>query len=572
MKITIRAFIVQIIVIQLALIFSVGQLSGQNVMSKIPLPETGVLFKTSDLKLQRVFDEAERLAKLNMKNFGKYEVMVEGAGYSAVYLETQPIGGAMYAKRDIEIAKNNQLVFMDCQREDGRLPGSVRFQGGKLVSRYLELQGGYLPLEAFDVYFWTGKDQNYLAHLYETLEKYDDYLWKTRDSDNNGCLETWCIHDTGEDHCSRFGDSYHSWLLNFAPTLENLKKISAADSLELCSDFYNRCSGKIKLNSPMPIESMDVMSFSYANRYVLARISEILKTGRSKFWDEKARVVKEKIRDYLWIPEKHACYDRNRDNKVMDILIHNNLRSMYFGSFDQKMADEFIKYHLLNPTEFWTNMPLPSIAANDATFRNISENNWGGQPEGLTFQRSVRALENFGHYAELTMIGRKLLKAIEGSLLFVQQFDPFTGTPSEPSIRNGYGPTVLASLEFISRFYGIHITQDKIWWSCLDNSKDYSYSQKWGDRLFKVVTRGKNAICSVNGKEVFSFSKGIRISSDLEGKIIEAVGIETKEKRVDIEYKGLHYRLSVSPNAVYSYESRFHKTKSTEFSIVLKEE
>lgn len=322
----------------------------------------------------------------------------------------------------------------------------------------------------------------------------------------------------------------------------------------------------------MPIESMDVMSFSYANRYVLARISEILKTGRSKFWDEKARVVKEKIRDYLWIPEKHACYDRNRDNKVMDILIHNNLRSMYFGSFDQKMADEFIKYHLLNPTEFWTNMPLPSIAANDATFRNISENNWGGQPEGLTFQRSVRALENFGHYAELTMIGRKLLKAIEGSLLFVQQFDPFTGTPSEPSIRNGYGPTVLASLEFISRFYGIHITQDKIWWSCLDNSKDYSYSQKWGDRLFKVVTRGKNAICSVNGKEVFSFSKGIRISSDLEGKIIEAVGIETKEKRVDIEYKGLHYRLSVSPNAVYSYESRFHKTKSTEFSIVLKEE
>ena len=63
-----------------------------------------------------------------------------------------------------------------------------------------------------------------------------------------------------------------------------------------------------------------------------------------------------------------------------------------------------------------------------------------------------------------------------------------------------------------------------------------------------------------------SISDGI-IVTDLEGKIVEAVGIETKEKRADIEYKGQHFSLSVSPNAVYSYKGRFHKTKSTEFSI-----
>ena len=555
----------KIIATLLIAVWAASMALGQNSTSNGSLPETGVSFKTSDTILQKIFDEAERLAKLNMKNFGKYEVMVEGAGYSAVYLETQPIGGAMYAKRDIEIAKNNQLVFMDCQREDGRLPGSVRFQEGKLVSRYLELQGGYLPLEAFDVYFWTGKDQEYLARLYKALEKYDKYLWKTRDSDDNGCLETWCIHDTGEDHCSRFGDSYHSWLLDFAPTFEHLKNLSKEDSLELCSDFYNRCSGKIKLDSPMPIESMDVMSFSYANRYILARISEILLNGKSKYWDEKAKEVREKIREYLWVPQKHACYDRDRDNKVMDILIHNNLRCMYFGSFSQQMADEFIKYHLLNPEEFWTPMPLPSIAANDPAFRNISENNWGGQPEGLTFQRSIRAMENYGHYAELTMIGNKLLKAIGDSLMFVQQFDPFTGIPSETSIRNGYGPTVLASLEFISRFYGINITQGKIYWSCLDDKNDFEYTQKWGDRLFKMETRGKKVFCSVNGKEVFSFTKGIRIVSDMEGKIIEAVGIETKDKKAAIANEENNFYLSISPNVVYTCKDKFHKTRSVGF-------
>ena len=65
------------------------------------------------------------------------------------------------------------------------------------------------------------------------------------------------------------------------------------------------------------------------------------------------------------------------------VLTHNNLRCMYYGSFDQDMADRFIRCHLLNPDEFWTRVPLPSIAANDPCFTNINFNNWGGQPQGL---------------------------------------------------------------------------------------------------------------------------------------------------------------------------------------------
>lgn len=549
----------------IVLIWTSGISFGQNSNSNSQVLQSGVIFKTSNTKLQKLFDEAERLAKLNIKNFGRYNVLVEGAGYNAVYLETQPVGGAMYAKRDIEIAKNNQLVFMACQREDGRLPGSVRFNEGKLVSRYHELQGGYLPLEAFDVYFWTEKDREYLVRLYETLEKYDNYLWKTRDSDSNGCLESWCIHDTGEDHNERFGESYSSWILPFAPTLNNIKRLSEKDSLELCSDVYNRCLGKLKINSPMPVESMDIMSYSYANRYVLSRISEILRNGKSKYWNEKANEVQKKIAEYLWIPERHACYDRDRDNKVMEILIHNNLRCMYFGSFSQQMADEFIKYHLLNPNEFWTTMPLPSIAANDPAFRNISENNWSGQPEGLTFQRSIRAMENYGHYAELTMIGNKLLKAVKDSLLFVQQFDPFTGIPSEPSVRNGYGPTVLVSLEFISRFYGIHIAQDKIYWSCLDDKNDFEYTQKWGDRLYKLETRDGKVYCSVSNREMFSFTKGARVVSDFEGRLIEVIGIEPEAKKIIVYALEKTNSLMVLPNTRYSYKNKFRRSVSVEF-------
>ena len=50
---------------------------------------------------------------------------VEGSGYKNVWLETQPMAGAMWAVRNVSKALANQLVFMRMQRDDGRLPGMV---------------------------------------------------------------------------------------------------------------------------------------------------------------------------------------------------------------------------------------------------------------------------------------------------------------------------------------------------------------------------------------------------------------------------------------------------------------
>ena len=38
------------------------------------------------------------------------------------------------------------------------------------------------------------------------------------------------------------------------------------------------------------------------------------------------------------------------------------------------------------------------MAANDPLFRNVTTNNWSGQAEALTYQRAIRALENYGMY------------------------------------------------------------------------------------------------------------------------------------------------------------------------------
>ena len=67
-----------------------------------------------------------------------------------------------------------------------------------------------------------------------------------------------------------------------------------------------------------------------------------------------------------------------------------------------------LPHHASPPrSEFWTPTPLPSIAASDPRFENKEGNNWSGPPEGLTYQRAIRALESYGHHAELVLLGER---------------------------------------------------------------------------------------------------------------------------------------------------------------------
>ncbi len=546
----------------IALLFAFGCSSPRESGREVTKNETDVKLTTTDSTLQKTFNRAELLAKENIVDFGGRKVMIEGAQYTNIWLETQPMGGSMYAKRNLEIARNNIEVFIDYQRKDGRFPGVIYNRGGKIEPNYCQFQGFYLARPALEVYYLIREDRNFLLKVYRSLEKFDAYLWKTRDSDHNGCLETWCIYDNGEDGSVRFNGFPKAWSFDYPPNREIASGLSKEDLKIHCKeDSYDPST-----DMTVPIESMDVMSYSYSCRDVLSQMSKVLNNGKEEYWRSKAIEVKSKIKSYLWDEEKKACYDKDKNNETMPILLHNNLRCMYFGSFDQEMADQFIRVHLLNPKEFWTPMPLPSIAANDPKFENIAGNNWSGQPQGLTYQRSIQALENYGHYAELTMIGRKFLTVTGKSFRFVQQFDPFTAVVN-PS-KDGYGPSLLSALEFISRFYGIHLTQNTILWSCLDNMNDFDYLQKWNGNVYRLHT-DKNIInCLINDQKIFSFTKGARIVTDLSGKLIEAIGIETQTKTIQFKSKQVSCSLNIEPNSVYRLNQvgELIQYKSVEFS------
>ncbi len=457
--------------------------------------ETRVIFEISDPLVQKLFDAAQEKCRLNERVFSGRRVLIEGGGYNKVWIETQPMGGAMYAKRDLEIAWNNQKIFMDHQREDGRLPGSIELQVGRVIPQYDKFQGFYFAEPALDVWYLTGKSRDYLVQLYEVLGKYDEYLWKVRDSDNDGCLESWCRYDTGEDNAVRYGDAPNYWESDEAP----------------------------KGCSVVPMASMDFMGYSYSAKSVMAQIAELLgrKEAAERHLEEAGR-LKAQTKAYLWDDIRGAFFDRDRYGQRMPVLIHNNLRMMYWGNMENTCAERFVREHLLNEREFWTPMPLPSVAADDPMFRNDAVNSWSGQPQALTYQRAIRALENYGYTKLLPVLGRKLFEAIGEDCIFVQQYDPVTMKPSPYGVtgqQDAYGPAMLAVLEYISRMYGVDRVRDRLVWSGAVKEEGF-YEQHICGETYRIEHSGGKTAGFVGGREVFCTKKEGRIVTDLNGKEI----------------------------------------------------
>jgi hypothetical protein len=535
--------------------------------------KTRVTFETSDKGLQRLFDTAVAKAQANLVRFTpSTTVLVEGGGYANAWLETQPMGGEMFARHDVQVALNNQVVFMLGQREDGRLPGMVIagdtvtargwdenpregyawYPEHHLAASYEMFQGYCFPEPAWRMYFWAGKDRAYLRRLYAALEAHDAYLWRTRDSDGDGILETWCVWDTGEDGSTRLATrgAPSRWPFEKPPGAEGLPGPRTSGER-----YWFYPDGDGLLPSPdevlVPFASMDVMAYSYAGRAALSKIARELGNGKEADWRAGAEDVRRRLIDKLWVAERHACFDLDRTGRRLEELVHNNLRCMWYGIFTQRMADAFVSHHLLNADEFWTPIPLVSIAANESLFRNGRRNDWSGQPQGLTYQRAIGALENYGHYAEVTLLGRKLLPVlIRNGCTFTQQLDPFTG---EALGRDGYGPMILAALEYINRMHGIHleVEHDRVWWSGLaPGGHDFTRSQRWGETTWALRCRGGQLSATVNGKEAFTATAGARIVTDLDGRVLEAVGIDPQPRNITVKTGSREWKLTVRPNQV----------------------
>ena len=124
-------------------------------------------------------------------------------------------------------------------------------------------------------------------------------------------------------------------------------------------------------------------------------------------------------------------------------------------------------------------------------------------------------------------------------------------TVSSPG-QDGYGPTILAVLEYVSRMYGIHadLPAGRVWWSACDQQKEFAYTQRWGDFECELSSARGRMTAHQSGTELFTSTGGVRVVTDLEGKAIEVVGIAPEPRHVVLHIARERRELWVSPNQV----------------------
>ncbi len=456
-------------------------------------------FVTDNEQLQHLYDTCLEKCRQNLNMFGPCRVLVEGGGYEKIWLETQPMGGEMFAAYDMEAALNNSRLFLLNQRSDGRMPGSIRLaEDGSVVPEFNKFQGFCFPWHALNMYYLTDRDPAFLSLLKTGLEGMYEYLRTFRMNPENGAFQSFCVYDTGEDNALRYGDSPCYWTEDRAP--EGFRVV--------------------------PMQSMDVTSWAYAAADTLREIGQIRgREDQAEIWQERASHILKTLRRVFWDEEKGAAFDRDRQGRTLPQLVHNNLRCMYWGSFEPDMAQTFVKRHLLKPEEFWTPMPLPSVAVSDPDFRNAPENNWSGQCEGLTFQRAILALERYGMYGTVTEIGNRFLSAlIRGGYRYTQQFDPFTGEPSRVGLmshmplkegdsepfQDAYGPTMLAALEYLSHREGLDMEREELVCSAV-RGETFTYEREGMGHSFLLQSDGEEAVLYMDGVRQAAFPAGNRL-------------------------------------------------------------
>lgn len=507
----------------LLLLFSAGICRGE-----------GLQIETSNAALQRLFDTAMERAAANLRDYADgRRVLVEGDIWNGLWLETQPMGGVMYGKCDPVVAINNMNVIMEGQRDDGLLPAMTELNGNRW---YGSLGMNMVAAYGLEVYYLLDEDRDFLQRLYATLERYDRFLWRYRDTDGDGCLEQFGVVDTGEDGTTRY-DLPRDAAVTARPT--------------------------------RTVESSLIMADSYRNRATLASVSALLGNGREAYWRAVADSVAARVSDYLWNPSLGVVFDRDSANR--EIVCDNSqtlLRTMFMGAVSQPMADRMVE-RLMDSTLFFTRVPFPSIAPGDKKYLRSEDNEycaWSGPSQGLTLQRSVRALENYGHCAELGLVAGRFFDVLERHAGdFNVQFNPETGASMGSG---GYGPMILAALEYLTHLYGLYPCGDEVVWNglALDGEEYLACRQRYRGREYRLLQADGVLRGYVDGGQAFEVSSGVRIVTDRSGRMKRIIGLSPVEVSVKVVQGGVPVSITVAPNEVYSLENgRWRKTSAVQF-------
>jgi putative isomerase len=303
--------------------------------------------------------------------------------YVGVWHWDQFFHALAYRHIDARLAQDQIRIVLDHQREDGMLPDAIHDEG--LVTRLsvpVEEDVTKPPLAAWTVLklYETSGDLDFLQEVYEPLCRWHNW-WLTYSRNGNGLCEYRHPFSSGLDDSPLWDEG-------------------------------------------MPVVSPDLNTYLCLQAESLGTIAEIIGLPEdAEHWRELAETSAQGMLSILW-DEAAGCFQAlHLGQKPVGVFTPFHLLPLWTGRLNESMTARVLR-HLQDPETFWTDWPLPTVAANDAKFD--PKQMWRGPSWVNINYLFVEALARIGQHDLASTLRRKTLELIQQHADIFEYYDPLT--------------------------------------------------------------------------------------------------------------------------------------------------
>jgi len=304
--------------------------------------------------------------------------------FRGVYLWDSSFIAQVWKPWDDKTAEDVLRAVLDNAAPNGRLK---HFVSPYDKSEYT--QPPVIAWSAWEIYQWN-RDREFLAYAYPILKKYQ--LWLS-------------VHRRSQ------GGLYY-WAHSYESGIDNSPRFTSADE-------------KIRKDTTS-LAAIDLNSYAYNQNLLLARMAEVLgKPEEARVFQKNAEDLAGLINEKMWDPATGYYYDLDlKTDQLVKIRTIASFLPLFAGAADEQRA-KIARDHLMNPKEFNTFFPLPSVARDDPEFEKDC---WRGPVWINTAEMAIIGLKNYGFEKDAAELAWKLVDgvyrnyALTGKL--VEFYDP----------------------------------------------------------------------------------------------------------------------------------------------------
>ncbi len=295
-----------------------------------------------------------------------------------------------YRYVDLKLAADQFRIFIDHQRPDGMLPDAVYDEGIIDHLAYpVDAPVTKPPLAAWaawKVYQTTG-DLDFLAEIYAPLVRWNEWWFAHADDDRDGIAQYTHPYSSGADDSPLF-------------------------------------------DAGMPVESPDLSTYLCLHMEALAQIAEALgETDDAARFRARADEIVPRMIEHFYDEQTGvfwAVRPTEQGHRRVDSLTVFNLFPLWTGrlppAIAQRLADR-----LMDPQDFWTPYPLPSVARSDPAFTPTQM--WRGPVWVNINYLFVEALQRSGFPDLARQLCDRTLDLVAGCADMREFYHPETGQP-----------------------------------------------------------------------------------------------------------------------------------------------